>query len=156
VTLKTSSDSLVLGPGDEASITKTWTHYDVWVFAHVTEDKNPIHLDETYAATTPFGCCIVHGKLVEGLISAVLGTKLPGPLSVFKKTSAEFRAPVYPGDEVVATARVRGLVPGKPNWIYLDTWARVNGNLVVRGDAVISLPKSKFDFRWSGTDSIGI
>ena len=143
----TSNDLLVLRPGDEASLTKTWNHYDVWVFAQVTEDKNPIHLDEIYAATTPFKRCIVHGKLVEGLISAILGTKLPGPLSVYQKTEATFLAPVYIGDEVVATVRVRGLVPRKTNWVQLDTWARVQGNLVLSGEAVIVLPKSKLDFQ---------
>ncbi len=148
-----SSDLLVLRPGDEASLTRIWRDYDLWVYAQLTGDNNPIHLNEAYAATTPFKHRIIHGKLVEGLISAVLSTELPGPLSVFQSTTAKFHAPVYLGNEVTATVRVRGLAPGKDNWVILDTWVRVTeeffNGLVLSGEAVISLPKGKLDFRSS-------
>lgn len=153
----TSNDLLVLRKvlrkGEEASLTRTWKDYDLRVYAQLTGDDNPIHLDEAYAATTPFKRCIVHGKLVEGLISAVLGTQLPGPMSIIQSTTSKFHAPVYLGDEVTATVRVRGLAPGKDNWVILDVWARVTeevfNGLVMSGEAVISLPKGKLDFRSS-------
>lgn len=141
-------------PGDEASITKTFRDKDVRAYAELTGDDNPIHLDEDYAATTPFERCIVHGKLVEGLVSAVLGTKLPGPKSIFRTTTAKFHAPVFPGEQITATARVRGLVPGKDNWVILDWWVRTRtdestNGLVLSGEAVMTLPKGKLDFRSS-------
>ena len=141
---------LVLRPGDEASLTKAFTAQDVEDFAGITLDTNKVHLDEAYAAGTIFRRRIVHGKLVEGLVSAVLGTRLPGSMSVFRGTSAIFHAPVYLDEEVTATVRVRGLHALQSNWVVLDTWARVNGKLVLSGDAVISLPKGKLDFRRPG------
>lgn len=145
--LQTSDDVLVLRPGDEASLTKIFTSQDVEDFARISLDTNKVHLDEAYASGTIFRRRIVHGKLVEGLVSAVLGTRLPGSMSVFRSTSAQFHAPVYLDQKVTATVRVRGLSPNKDNWVVLDTWARVRGKLVLSGEAVISLPKSKLDFR---------
>ena len=149
-----SSDLLVLRPGDEASLTRIWKDYDLRVYAQLTGDDNPIHLDEDYAATTPFKHCIVHGKLVEGLVSAVLGTILPGPTSIFRTTTAKFHAPVYPGEKITATVRVRSLVPGKDNWVILDFWVRtrtdeLTNGLVLSGEVVMTLPKGKLDFRSS-------
>jgi acyl dehydratase len=144
-----SSNLLVLRPGDEASLSSSFSARDVRIFAELTGDINPVHLDDAYAATTIFSRCIVHGKLVEGLISAILGTKLPGPMSIFRHTEATFLAPVYIGDEVMATVCVRGLAPKKDNWVVLDTWARVRGEIVLRGEATIVLPRAKLDFRSS-------
>ena len=104
-------------------------------------------MDKEYAAGTIFKRRIVHGKLIEGLVSAVLGTRLPGSMSVFRDTSAKFHAPVYLDQEVTATVRVRGLSPNKDNWVVLDTWVRARGKLVLSGEAVISLPKDKLDFQ---------
>lgn len=145
--LPISDDVLVLRPGDTASLTKVFTSQDVEDFARISLDTNKVHLDEAYAAGTIFRRRIVHGKLIEGLVSAVLGTRLPGSMSVFRDTSAKFHAPVYLDDKVTATVRVRGLSPNKDNWVVLDTWARVRGKLVLSGEAVISLPKDKLDFR---------
>ena len=150
----TSNDLLVLRKGDEASITRVFQKYDVQTFADLTGDNNPIHLDEAYAATTPFKHCIVHGKLVEGLVSAVLGTELPGPSSIFRTTTAKFHAPVYLGEQITATVRVRGLAPGKDNWVILDFWVRTRtdeftNGLVLSGEVVMTLPKGKLDFRSS-------
>ena len=138
--MNASDNLLVLRQGDEASLTKAFTAADVRTFADLSLDYNLVHLDEEHAAGTAFGQRIVHGKLVEGLVSAVLGNRLPGPQSVFRKTETTFLAPVYLDEEVTATVRVRS-PGGKPNWVILDYWARVGDKLVLTGEATITLPK---------------
>lgn len=93
--------------GDSASLTKTFSDADVRAFAEISGDKNPVHLDEAYAAGTRFKQRIVHGMLTAGLISAVLGTQLPGPGSVYLRQSIDFRTPVLIGDTITATATDR-------------------------------------------------
>lgn len=92
--------------GEQAALETTFTQADVEAFSKISGDVNPIHLDESYAKTTRFGARIVHGSLVASLISAVLGTKLPGPGAVYAKQSFKFRAPVYPGDKLKAVVTV--------------------------------------------------
>lgn len=92
--------------GQTASLTKTITEDDVTLFAEVTGDKNPLHLDEDFAKMTRFGGRIAHGILSAGLISAVLGTKLPGPGSIYLSQSLNFLKPVGFGDTITATVKV--------------------------------------------------
>ncbi|XP_033625371.1 hydroxyacyl-thioester dehydratase type 2, mitochondrial-like [Asterias rubens] len=92
--------------GDTASITKTFSSQDVQKFAELSEDTNPIHVNDEYAETARFGKCIVHGILVNGLISAVLGTKLPGPGTIVLSQMCEFPAPLYIGEPVTASVTV--------------------------------------------------
>ena len=91
--------------GEEASLTKVFTIEEVQEFACISSDANPIHVDPDYAAKTFFKSQIVHGILVSGLISAVLGTCLPGPGAIYLTQTLRFCVPVYPGD--VITARVK-------------------------------------------------
>ena len=91
--------------GEEASLTKVFTIEEVQEFARISSDANPIHVDPDYAAKTFFKSQIVHGILVSGLISAVLGTCLPGPGAIYLTQTLRFCVPVYPGD--VITARVK-------------------------------------------------
>ncbi len=92
--------------GDRASVSKTLTEADVYGFAGICGDFNPVHVDETAAAQTPFGRRICHGMLSASFISTVLGMYLPGPGSIYLEQNVKFVAPVYIGDTVTACATV--------------------------------------------------
>jgi 3-hydroxybutyryl-CoA dehydratase len=122
---------------DEASITKTITEADIVTFAELTGDTNPVHLDAEYAAQSMFGERIAHGMLVAGLISAVLGTRLPGPNSIYLGQELKFTAPVKIGDTLTVTATVTEKRDDK-KIIKLRTIAtNQRGEMVVDGNAVI-------------------
>ena len=104
----------MLKTGDSASLTKTFSDEDVRKFAEISGDTNPVHLDDDFAAGTPFKRRLVHGMLTAGLISAVLGTKLPGPGSIYLSQSIAFRAPVFIDDTVTATVTVARIREDKP------------------------------------------
>lgn len=90
--------------GDSASFSKTITDADIVLYAGISGDTNPLHLDATYAAGTRFGQRIAHGMLTAGLISTVIGTKLPGRGAIYVSQTLNFRAPVHLGDTITATA----------------------------------------------------
>lgn len=123
--------------GDEASLTKTITEDDIMEFAVLTGDMNPVHLDAGWAAQSVFGERIAHGMLVAGLISAVLGTQLPGPNSVYLGQELRFTAPVKIGDTVTAIVTVTEKRDDK-QIIKLST-AVINqrGEPVIEGTAVV-------------------
>lgn len=120
--------------GEQASVHKTFTQDDVEAFSRISGDVNPIHLDESYAKTTKFAARIVHGSLVASLISAVLGTKLPGPGAIYARQSFKFRAPVYPGDSLTAVATVTAWDDAKGR-ITLNTEVRKGEVAVITGEA---------------------
>jgi acyl dehydratase len=123
--------------GDTASSTKSFSNEDVLSFAEISGDKNPIHLDEQYAATTRFGKRLVHGILTSGMISALLGMQLPGPGSIYLTQTLNFRAPVYIGDTITATVTVTKLREDKPI-VTLDTTCKnQDGVVVIDGEAVL-------------------
>ncbi len=122
--------------GMSAAITRTVTSQDIEAFSAVTGDCNPIHLDEEWAAKTRFGGRIAHGMLTGGLVSAVIGTRLPGPGNIYIKQTLEFRGPVRPGDEVTAEVRISHLEPAK-NRVILATTCRCGEAEVLRGEAVL-------------------
>ena len=125
-----------LQPGMSGSISKTVTEADIVLFAGVSTDVNPVHLDETYAQTTPFGGRIAHGMLSAGFISAVLANKLPGPGTIYLGQTLRFKAPVRPGDTVTATVTVKEVLVGKRRCI-LDTVCTVDGKVVIEGEATM-------------------
>jgi len=92
--------------GEEATLTKLVSDDDIKSFARISGDDNPVHMNDDYAKGTMFGGRIAHGMLVAGLISAVLGTMLPGPGAIYMSQQLRFLAPVRPGDQVTASAKV--------------------------------------------------
>ncbi len=127
--------------GQTAEFSKTISESDVYMFAGVTGDVNPAHVNEAYAQTTPFRTRIAHGILSAGLISAVLGTKLPGPGAIYVSQTLKFTAPVRIGDTVTAQATIKELIPER-NRVILDTVCRnQDGVVVTTGEAVLLPPK---------------
>jgi 3-hydroxybutyryl-CoA dehydratase len=125
--------------GETASLSKTISEADIVLFAGVTGDFNPLHLDAEYAKTTRFGERIAHGLLTAGLISAVLGTRLPGPGAIYLGQTLNFRKPVKIGDTITATAKVSSFDPEK-RIVKLETNCyNQDGVLVLGGEAVLLL-----------------
>lgn len=120
-------------------ITNTVTKEDVHLFAQVTGDSNPVHLDDDYAATTSFGKTIAHGMLTAGFISAAIGTKLPGPGCIYLEQSLKFRAPVFIGDTVTTRLTISDINVRRKR-LTLKTECIVNEKVVVNGEAVIMIP----------------
>jgi 3-hydroxybutyryl-CoA dehydratase len=129
--------------GQSATLTKTISESDVYLYAGITGDLNPAHVNEEYAKKTFFGQRIAHGLLAAGLISAVIANKLPGPGSVYVSQTLKFLAPVFIGDTV--TARVEAIqVKVEENRLRLrTTCSKQDGTLVIDGEAVISPAKAK-------------
>jgi 3-hydroxybutyryl-CoA dehydratase len=127
-------EDLQVGMSD--SFAKTVTEADVILFAGITGDNNPVHINEEFAAGTMFKGRIVHGEFSGGLISAVLGTRLPGPGSIFVSQSMRFRAPVRINDTVTATVTVKEINPERRR-VILETVCTVKGKAVVEGEATM-------------------
>ena len=112
---------------------------DVVGFAELSGDRNPIHLSEHFAARTPFGGRIAHGLYTASLISAVIGTRLPGPGAIYLSQTLNFKAPVRIGDLVVATVEVVELVE-KGRRVKLACHCRVEETIVLEGEALVKVP----------------
>ena len=125
--------------GMEASFAKTVTEADIGTFAEVTGDKNPVHLDEAYAAKTIFKTRIAHGMLTAGYLSAVFGMELPGPGAIYVTQTLNFRGPVKIGDKVIAKVRVAELFPAKRRARF-DCVCTVDGKPVLEGEAILMIP----------------
>lgn len=125
--------------GMRETLMKTVMDNDVIGFARISGDDNPIHLCDTYAAGSAFGERIAHGLYTASLISAVLGTKLPGPGAIYRGQTLNFHAPVRIGDVVTVTVEVVELVE-KGRRVRLQCEASVDGRVVLDGEAVVSVP----------------
>ena len=130
--------------GMTRSLQKEVTDLDIELFAQVSTDHNPVHLDEAYAQDTIFGGRIAHGMLTAGLISAVIGEQLPGHGTVYLGQSLKFLAPVRPGDVVTAEVEVLSIDHAKRR-VQLDTRCLVDGKPVLKGEATVLAPSAKFD-----------
>ncbi len=126
--------------GDSASFTRKFTEENVIAFANITGDKNPIHLDDEYASTTRFKKRLVHGILVSGLVSAVLGMHMPGPGSIYIKQTLNFKAPVFINDEITATATITNLRLDKPIATIQTICTNQENTIVIEGEAILLLP----------------
>jgi len=128
-----------LSVGMTASFGKTVSEADILMFAAVSGDTNPVHINAEIAAASMFKQRIAHGMLSAGLISAVLGTRLPGEGSIYLSQNLKFRAPVKIGDTVTATVEITALDPGKKR-VTLSTICTVAGKPVIEGEATVMVP----------------
>jgi len=123
--------------GDSAEMAKTVTETDIALFAGVTGDFNPVHIDAVAAERSMFGGRVAHGMLSAGFISAVLGMRLPGPGSVYLSQSLRFTKPVRIGDTVTARVEVLEVIAAKRRVRLATTCRNQNGEVVVEGEAVV-------------------
>ena len=126
--------------GMSAAYGHTVTEADILMFAGVSGDTNPVHLNEEMAAASMFGGRIAHGMMSAGFISTVLGTKLPGPGSIYLSQTLKFKAPVRIGDTVVARATIKELNAAK-RIVKFETVCTVAGKAVLSGEADILVPE---------------
>jgi 3-hydroxybutyryl-CoA dehydratase len=126
--------------GDKASVTKTVSESDVYLFAGITGDLNPAHTNEVAMKETKFGGRIAHGMLSAGFISAVLGMKMPGPGTIYLGQSLKFMAPVHIGDTVTATCEVAEIIDNKRLRIH-TTCTTQDGTMVIDGEAMVLPPR---------------
>ena len=126
--------------GQSASYAKTVTEADVILFAGITGDDNPVHINQEFAETTMFKGRIVHGIFCAGLISTVAGTRLPGPGAIYVEQGLKFKAPVRIGDTVTATVTVREIIAEKRR-VLCDTTCSVKGKIVVEGGATFMVDR---------------
>jgi 3-hydroxybutyryl-CoA dehydratase len=122
--------------GMQASFAKTITEADIVLFAGVSGDNNAIHINEEFAAATPFRGRIAHGMLTASVISAAIANKLPGPGTIYLGQNLTFKAPVRPGDTVHAEITVQQILPDRRR-VVLNTVCRVGGTVVIEGDALV-------------------
>ena len=127
--------------GQKASFTKTVTEADVYNYAGVSGDFNPAHMNEEYAKNTAFKTRIAHGMLSAGFISAVLGTKLPGPGTIYLNQDLRFTKPVHFGDTITATITVEELIKEKNRALLKTVCTNQDGDVVVEGTAKVMPPK---------------
>lgn len=142
--MPTGKKTTSLAVGDRAAFTKTVTEADIILFAGVTGDMNPVHIDETFAAKSIFKKRIAHGMLSAGLISTVLGTRLPGPGAIYLKQTLEFQKPVFIGDTITASVEVTAVNTknGKNRSVTLSTTCtNQDGATVLTGEAVLIPPR---------------
>jgi 3-hydroxybutyryl-CoA dehydratase len=130
-----------LSVGMTETFSKTVASSDVVGFAQLTGDRNPIHLSEHFAAKTTFGGRVAHGLYTASLISAVLGTRLPGPGAIYISQTLNFRAPVRIGDTVEVTVEVAELIPDRQR-ARLTCICKVGGEVVLDGEALVKVPSA--------------
>ena len=128
--------------GMSASFSKTITEADLVLFAGVSGDNNAMHVNEEFAAATPFGGRIAHGMLTASVISAAIANKMPGPGTIYLGQNLRFRAPVRPGETVHATVTVTEIVVDRRR-VTLSTICRVGGKVAVEGDALVMTTTSQ-------------
>ena len=127
--------------GDSAKFSKTISESDVYLFAGITGDFNPAHVDEDYAKNTYFKKRIAHGMLTASFISTVIGTMLPGPGTIYMKQAVSFLAPVHIGDTITACAEISEIMLDKKK-VRLKTFCtNQEGTTVLDGEALVSPPR---------------
>jgi 3-hydroxybutyryl-CoA dehydratase len=129
--------------GEQASFTKTVTEADVTTFAGLIGDFNPLHVDAEYARKSRFGRRVAHGMFTGGLISAVLGNKLPGPGAIYLSQQIEFLAPVYIGDTITAAVEVVSWRPDKRIITLKTDCYNQDEKQIVTGKAVLMVDRPK-------------
>lgn len=125
--------------GDKASLSRIFTQEDVIRFAGLSMDRNPIHLDEEFAAASFFGRPIVHGMLVARLFSWLIGMELPGEGSIYLGQRLSFKAPVPVGGEVTASVEIVKIREDKPIVTLRTVCVNSDGQVVIEGEAVVKV-----------------
>jgi 3-hydroxybutyryl-CoA dehydratase len=126
--------------GDAAEFSKTVTETDIAMFAAISGDFNPVHVDAVYAAGTPFGARVAHGPLTLALCAAILGMRLPGLGTVAVSNHIDYRRPVYIGDTITARVEVAQLDKERNRATMAITWTNQDDTLVAEGEAVVKPP----------------
>lgn len=133
--------------GDRAELTHTVRPDDIMLFAAVSGDVNPAHLDATFAAAGPFGHVVAHGMWTAALVSAVLGTRLPGPGTIYLDQNIRFRRPVTPGDTITAAVEVTELIPDKKRVRLATICTNQHGDRVLEGEALVIAPATAISWK---------
>ena len=128
--------------GDTAEFAKTITETDIYLYAGITGDFNPAHVNEVYAKNTFFKTRIAHGMLTAGLISAIIANQLPGPGTVYLKQDLSFLAPVHIGDTITGRVEIMELIPEKNRVRLKTTCSNQDGVIVISGEGLVSPPKA--------------
>jgi len=128
--------------GDSASFAKTVSESDIYLYAGITGDFNPAHVNETYAKGTFFKTRIAHGMLTAGFISAILANQLPGPGTIYLKQELSFLAPVHIGDTITASVEIIELIAQKNRIRLKTTCTNQDGVVVLSGEAMVMPPKT--------------
>jgi len=136
-----AEDKLPYKVGDSAQLSKTVKDEDIRIFAEVTGDKNPLHLDDEFASKTIFKRRIAHGILTAALISSVIGNRLPGNGTIYLSQTLNFLAPVYVGDEVTAKVEVLQVLKEGKRLRLKTQVINQNGTVVVDGEALVIPPR---------------
>lgn len=128
--------------GDSAEFAKTVTETDIYLYAGITGDFNPAHVNESYAKNTFFKTRIAHGMLTAGFISAIIANQLPGPGTIYLKQDLSFLAPVRIGDTVTARVEILEIDPDKNRVRLKTTCGNQDGVNVLEGFGLVSPPKT--------------
>ncbi len=130
-----------LSVGDSAAFTKTVTETDIALFAAISGDFNPLHVDAEFAKRSRFGARVAHGPLTLALAAGVLGTRLPGIGAIAVSNHIEYRRPVYIGDTITTRAEVAALDTERNRATIGLVWTNQDGELVAEGEAVVIPPR---------------
>jgi 3-hydroxybutyryl-CoA dehydratase len=128
--------------GDVAEFAKTVTETDIYLYAGITGDFNPAHVNEAYAKTTFFKTRIAHGMLTAGFISAIIANQLPGPGTIYLKQDLSFLAPVHMGDTITGRVEIIELNVEKNRVRLKTTCSNQDGVMVISGEGLVSPPKA--------------
>jgi len=128
--------------GDQALVSKAFTEEEVFQFANISTDKNPLHLDRDFGKASIFGQRIVHGMLVASLFSGLIGMELPGEGSIYLGQRLSFKAPVAINEEVTASVEIINIREDKPIVTLRTVCVNSAGTVVIEGEAVVKVMKS--------------
>ncbi len=129
--------------GDAAESRKTVSETDVYLFAGISGDFNPMHVDQQYAKGTPFGARVAHGPLTLSLCAGLLGTELPGLGTIAISNYVEYTAPVFMGDTITVRVEVADLDPERRRATMAITWTNQDGTEVATGEMVVKPPRER-------------
>jgi 3-hydroxybutyryl-CoA dehydratase len=128
--------------GDAAEFAKTVAETDIYLYAGITGDFNPAHVNEAYSKNTFFKTRIAHGMLTAGFISAIIANQLPGPGTIYLKQDLSFLAPVHIGDTITGRVEILELIPEKNRVRLKTTCSNQDGVMVISGEGLVSPPKA--------------